>query len=29
MAMLGGHRFARTGMFEEGWLPEIDAIAEA
>lgn len=32
MAMLGGHTFALTvvlaGMFEEGWLLEIDAIAE-
>lgn len=31
-AMLGGHTFALTvvlaGMFEEGWLLEIDAIAE-
>ncbi|MEO0401692.1 MAG: RidA family protein [Pseudomonadota bacterium] len=31
-AMLGGHRFALTvvlaGMFEEGWMLEIDAIAE-
>ena len=32
MTMLGGHTFALTvvlaGMFEEGWLLEIDAIAE-
>jgi len=32
MEMLGGHTFALTvvlaGMFEEGWLLEIDAIAE-
>ncbi|MEL6685538.1 MAG: RidA family protein [Pseudomonadota bacterium] len=32
MAMLGGHTFALTvvlaGMFEDGWLLEIDAIAE-
>ena len=32
MAMLGGHTFALTvvlaGMFEEGWLLEIEAIAE-
>lgn len=33
MAMLGGHVFALTvvlaGMFEEGWMLEIEAIAEA
>lgn len=32
MAMVGGHTFALTvvlaGMFEDGWLLEIDAIAE-
>ena len=32
MAMLGGHTFALTvvlaRMFEEGWLLEIEAIAE-
>ncbi|WP_299887992.1 RidA family protein [uncultured Ruegeria sp.] len=32
MAMLGGHTFALTvvlaGMFEDGWLLEVDAIAE-
>ncbi len=32
MAMLGGHTFALTvvlaGMFEDGWMLEIDAIAE-